>query len=94
MKGSQDLISSAFPVEQALPSDTGEAREVSQKLAPATRARIGRGRERESLHRSTIHEPASDSRRLSKSFLLAIPVIWSRSWPSLKKSSVGIARML
>ncbi len=37
---------------------------------------------------------ASASIRLSRSFLLVMPVTWSRSWPFLKKSSEGMARML
>src|SRR5882757_2486958 len=32
--------------------------------------------------------------RPSKSFLLAMPVIWSRSCPFLKKSNAGMARIL
>src|SRR6266699_2118118 len=36
----------------------------------------------------------SASMRPSKSFLLAMPVIWSRSCPFLKKSNDGMARML
>jgi len=37
---------------------------------------------------------ASASIRLSKSFLLVIPVTWSRNWPFLKNSSEGMARIL
>src|SRR5437899_1556588 len=37
---------------------------------------------------------ANASSRPSRSFLLVIPVIWSRNCPFLKKSSEGIARML
>src|SRR6266403_2708267 len=36
----------------------------------------------------------SASIRISKSFLLVTPVTWSRSWPFLKKSKAGIARIL
>src|SRR5205814_2471845 len=42
--------------------------------------------------RSARHARASS--RPSKSFLLVMPMTWSRSWPFLKKRSAGIARTL
>ena len=49
-----------------------------------------------SIHRESFEKIAqpSASIRVSKSFLLVTPVTWSRSWPFLKKSRAGIARIL
>src|SRR5438876_4203493 len=50
------------------------------------------------MHRRHACHPGADyasaSIRPSKSFLLVIPVTWSRSCPFLKKSRAGMARML